>query len=147
MQFKSWGQFGTALSFTGSLMMGNYAEEASDVSAQRMRWNANNARAVAAREYEEAELGKELMLSRAKAIAGASGGGVSDPTVVRIMANIEAEGEMQALNRLWTGEVEYSDNMYQASVLESEGAAAKTAGWFSAFDTLLTGFGAYKKIV
>jgi len=146
MQFDSWQKFGTTLSATSSLMMGYYDEDEGDSVAERLRWNATNARAVAAREYEELELKKVLVLSRARAVAGASGGGVSDPTVVKILANIETEGELQALNRLWTGEIEYSDFMYQAAVAKSEGGAAKTAGWFSAFDTLLTGFGGYKKV-
>lgn len=45
-----------------------------------------------------------LVASRARALAAASGGGVSDPTVTNILAGIDSEAEYRVLTALYRGE-------------------------------------------
>lgn len=70
--------------------------------------------------------------SRALAVAGASGGGVSDSQVTNILADIETEGEMNALNSLWAGDQEARALRMRAHAQRVTGQAMRAAGGASA---------------
>jgi hypothetical protein len=72
-----------------------------------------------------------LLQSRALAVAAASGGGVDDPTVSKLLADIGAAGEMNALGTLWEGsEI--------GAGLEREGRARRNEGRARAVSTILS---------
>lgn len=65
---------------------------------------ASLARATSQRDAIEEQRQGRLARSRAKAVAAASGAGVSDPTVIDRFADLEAEGAYGAASRLFEGE-------------------------------------------
>lgn len=80
-----------------------------------------------------------LLASRAQAVAGASGAGASDPQITDILSDIEAEGEINALNQLFTGDNRAKDLRYQADVARRTGTAqqiaSNTQGFARAFSS------------
>src|SRR5690606_2029963 len=77
--------------------------------------------------------------SRARAVAAASGAGVSDPTVVNELTDIETQGEMNALNAMYAGNTAARSFRYGAAVARNEARAAETAGYLDAASTTLDG--------
>jgi hypothetical protein len=94
---------GTILSGIGaiqSLRGGNAQASAINASAVQA---AGQERARAQRVAAEQRRQATLVSSRARAVAGASGGGVTDPTVTNITAELAGEGEYRALSALYEG--------------------------------------------
>ena len=81
----------------------------------------------------------ENIQSRALALAAASGAGVTNPTVLNIMADIQAEGEYRSLTQIFTGEDEARGMEAQAKSLRNTGVALARAGDFTAASTILSG--------
>lgn len=81
----------------------------------------------------------ENIQSRALALAAASGGGVTNPTVLNILADIEAEGEYRSLTQLYTGEDEARGMEAQAVSLRRTGRAKEKIGNLKSVGTILTG--------
>lgn len=95
---------GTILSGIGaiqSLRGGNAQAKAINASAIQ---SAGQERAKAQRASQEQRRQAALVSSRARAVAGASGGGVTDPTVVDITSELAGEGERRALTAMYEGE-------------------------------------------
>jgi hypothetical protein len=111
---------------------------------------ANDQRAQAQRVAIEERRRGTLAQSRALAVAGASGAGASDPTVVDLTSNLAGEGEYNALTALYNGESravvienDSTANSWEADVqaasLRAQGRAAKTAGIVGGIGTALKG--------
>lgn len=81
----------------------------------------------------------QQLMSRARAVAGASGAGVSDPTVSNILTDIETQGEMNALNAMFEGRTAARGYRQGATMARNEARAAGTAGYFGAASTALKG--------
>lgn len=81
----------------------------------------------------------KILRSRALAVAGASGAGVSDPTVVNILGDIDAEGEVRALNALYEGDYLAQGLRSGAKSRRAMGSALRTAGNLNATATLAGG--------
>src|SRR5690606_1168127 len=75
---------------------GRAAEQAAIFEARQMRTQAGQEQAVSQRAAEERMREAGLLMSRAQAVAAASGGGALDPTVLRIIGGLAAEGELAA---------------------------------------------------
>jgi hypothetical protein len=102
----------------------------------------NDANAAAAESQRAAIIERrraQHVMSRARAVAGASGAGVSDPTVTNILTDIETQGEMNALNALFEGHTAARANRQGAAMARNEARAAGTAGYFGAASTALSG--------
>lgn len=56
------------------------------------------------------------------------GGNLADESVVNVLAEIEAQGEMNALTRMWEGEVEAQSDEVSAVIARNQGRAAGGAG-------------------
>jgi len=100
----------------------------------------NRSMAATTREIAEEERDKEFMYSRALAVAAASGGGVGDPGVVKLLADLNAEGEYRVMSKLWSGLNEAQGLIFRAEEAKSEGDAAFTAGIFNAFTAAGTAY-------
>lgn len=94
---------------------------------------------------EESRLGR-LRASRALAVAAASGGGASDPTVVNLIAKIAGESHYRAMADLYAGNDQARSMRNQAAMTryggemaEAEGKQAARASRFAATATALTG--------
>ena len=64
---------------------------------------ANTTLADSQRQAMEASRNKDMMLSKARAAAGASGGGVTDTSVINTMAGIEQMGDFQKAMMVFGG--------------------------------------------
>lgn len=92
----------------------------------------NRSMAATTREVAEEESNKEFMYSRALAVAAASGGGVGDPGMVKLLGDLNAEGEYRVMSKLWAGLNEAQGLIFRADEAKKEGDAAITAGIFNA---------------
>lgn len=130
---------GTALSTIGQVGGGIMAQRSADSAARQYRQNANAARVTSQYQAAEERRQARYATSRGAAVAAASGGGVSDPTVVNTLADIEAEGEYRALMALYNGEQEARGLERAAQAKSREGTAALFAGVAGGGSTLLSG--------
>lgn len=144
---------GIGASIFGSLAEGDAAEEwgrmrqqAAQVEAAQMETAAGQAQAVAQRNADEEHRKADLVMSRALAVAAASGGGASDPTVTNIISRIAGEGTYRGMMALYAGEEEARDmrnraraTRYSGEVSRYEGEQMKRASKLSAIKTAITG--------
>lgn len=129
----------TALSVYSSIQQGKAQQQQANLLAAQKEKDANQANVEAQAEAANERRKAKLVRSRALAVAGASGAGVDDPTVNKILTGIETEGEMNALSSLYSGEYLASSLRSGADATRSSGAAAKNAGYMSAASTALSG--------
>lgn len=121
---------------------------------QQGRIDAANMRLEAARDENEATLAEalaqqqaaqerrraKLLRSRALAVAGASGAGMSgDPTVDKILSDIESEGELRALTSLWEGDYLADALRTGAEVKRRTAVAHKAAATMNAIGSMAGG--------
>lgn len=112
----------------GAQQAGAGAQQAANYAAAQMDYNAGQEQASAQRTAEEARRQARLNVSRALAVAGASGGSAMDPTVLNIMANLNAEGQLQSLSAMYEGDSRANAMRRQAEATRYEGAAQAYAG-------------------
>lgn len=144
---------GTVFSAMGQMRAGDAAMEAGrrkqmglESQAAQLEVNAGQQVAVAQRAAEDDQRMARLAGSRALALAAASGGGASDPTIMNLMAKLAGEGTYRAMANLYSGK-EKARGMtdqarmarYSGDVAMSDAAAAKSASRLSAFSTVLNG--------
>lgn len=98
---------------------------AAEFSAKQMDENAQVALAAAQQSANEERRMSAVLQSRALAVAGASGAGVSDPTILRIVGSIAEEGELAARTRLYEGTEAARSLRIQAEVARYEGRMAR----------------------
>jgi hypothetical protein len=123
---------GTLLSAFGDYSSAN--EQARTLDAQRyfdilngenrakaLNYAATTAMAGAQRQAMDSVTDKKLALSKAQALAAASGGGATDTTVTNIMGEIEKQGEYNKAVALFAGETEMNRLNYEAQSALIEG--------------------------
>lgn len=131
----------TVLSAGGAYAQGVQAKKTADYEAAQMDVNAGQDRAMAQRQAIENRREARLADSRLQAVAAASGGGASDPTVIKLSQDINAEGEYNALSSLYSGEESARQLEGSADLRRYEGKNAKRAGTIKAISTVLAGAG------
>ncbi len=134
-------QLALAAKVYSSIRAGNEAKKSGDIEARELRKRANARRAAGHREAAEEQRNAELAYSRALSIAAASGGGVSDPGVVKLFADLQAEGDFRVLSRLFVSEDEAQGIEYRSEVAQREGKARRRLGQFGAAATFAETFG------
>lgn len=119
---------GTAFDVMGQLQSGRMARiagERQQVAAEFSAWarehQAGQVIAIAQRQAMEEQRQGEMQASRALAVAAASGGGVSDPTIMNLLANIKGEAVYRANVALYEGEA-------RARQLRLEALAGRATG-------------------
>lgn len=130
---------GTALQGYGQLRAGRKAKEAADFEASQLEQKAGQTLATSQRAALEEERQGRLQQSRALAIAAASGGGASDPTVVNLMGNLAAETNYRKMVALYEGKTEAEQLRTQADITRAGGREAKKASQIQALGTILSG--------
>lgn len=78
--------------------------EASEFEAQQLDQMAGQERAASQHRAQEERRRSDILQSRARAVAAASGGGASDPTVVDIISDLAGEGEYLAATHIFEGQ-------------------------------------------
>ena len=126
---------GTAFDFLGQNLAGRMAR----IEGQRKRVEAQFAQrqaeedatavlASAQRDMLEERRKAEYLSSRALAVAAASGGGAADPTVARLISDIQGEGALRAAIALYEGESRARKLRIQGKTMGIEGEAARVTG-------------------
>lgn len=132
---------GTVLSMIGQIQAGNAANKAAKLEADQMDVNAGQQRAVAQRQAINDRHAGRLAESSLQARAAASGGGASDPTVVGLAENIDAQSEYNALTSLYSGEEKARGLEGEAEMRRYEGRQAKKAATIGAISSVLSSAG------
>lgn len=143
-QLKEYGPrvasaFGTVLSAKGRYDMGSNADKAMRYRAKQLEQNAGQEEAAASMAAQEEQRKSALISSRAIAVAAASGGGTLDPTVLKILQGIEAEGDLASATQMYNGRERARGLRDQAKADRFEGKLYRAAGRKKALGTILTG--------
>ena len=101
---------------------------AAQFEAEQMEQVAGQSIAASQRDAAEEKRRADLVASRALALAAASGGGASDPTIVRIIANLKGEGSYRSAVALYRGEEQARRYRMGAKAKRFEGAMAEDSG-------------------
>ena len=135
----------TLASAAATVYGGIQAKKAGDDQARQLERQANERRAISQREAIEKRRRAEIAVGRARAVAAASGATVDDPTVTRLIGDLEAEGEFQALSALWSGRREAQNLEEAARRAKNEGKAALIGSGFKAAATSFQGVATMRK--
>lgn len=101
---------------------------AAEFQAKQLDQQAGQSMATGQRQSAEQLRQAKLAQSRAIALAAASGAGASDPTVVRLMGEIGAEGAYRAGVAMYQGEEQARQLRLKAAAARYEGEAALVSG-------------------
>lgn len=107
--------------------------------AEERREDANATAAESQRQAIVERRRAQQFMSRARAVAGASGAGSTDPSVTNILTGIETQGEVNALNAMYSGNSAARGYRRGARIADSEARAASTGGYLSSAATALGG--------
>jgi len=130
---------GSVLGAAGSVIGGIQAQQQADYQAKVQRRQAEEARAASQREAIRRAREARYVLSRQQAIAAASGGSATDPTVLDLMGDVAGEGEYQKAAALYEGNARGSSLEAQAALNRMAGRQAMLGGFVNAGTTLLSG--------
>lgn len=121
-----------------SRVAGRRQNVASQFEAEQLEQQAGQSVAAAQRDAKEEKRRADLAASRAIALAAASGGGASDATVVKIIADLKGEGAYRSAVALYRGEENARRLRMAAKGKRYEGAVAEEGGQLkgSSYDTM-----------
>jgi hypothetical protein len=129
----------TALTVGAAYAQSNAQEAVLEQQAQAREEEANVAAAESQRQAIVERRRAQQLMSRARAVAGASGAGVSDPTVANIITDIATEGEYAALSALASGNAMARGYRIGARSARNEASATRTGGYMGMASTALRG--------
>lgn len=132
---------GTIMQANAEKKAGNAANKQAKFQATQMEQQAGQERAGAQRQSIEARRKANLAISRATALAAASGAGATDPTVMDVIGGLVSEGELAAGTARYQGEEKARGMETQASATRYEGKLAKQASRMKARATIIQGIG------
>lgn len=139
------GLAGTALSAVGAIASGNAQSAGLKAQAAAAERQASEERAASQREAMVRAKEARLMMSRQQAVAAASGGGATDPTVLDIMGDTAQQGEFNTQSALYEGEARGRGLEDQAAISRMQARQAKLAGFIGAGSTMLSGVSEFSK--
>lgn len=129
-----------------SIMSANAQSSAAETQSQLAERQALETKSVAQRQAAEESRKAELAKSRLMAVAGASGSGASDPTVMGLMEGIDQEGRYNSAMAMNEGERRAQSTTYQAALDRWSASANSRIAKIGAAGTLIGGtMGAYGK--
>lgn len=141
------GALGAAVSAVGSIAGGNAANKQAKQQSRILEQQAMEEKAAAYREAQRKRKEASVLESRQVAAAAVSGGGVNDPGVLDIIGDTAAEGEVQAQELKYAGDVRANDLSNQAASVRYTGKQEKTAGLIKGVSTIATtGASLYNKL-
>lgn len=112
---------GNAIGAVSHSRFGQQARESADFQAAQLRQNAGEAQASSQRAAFDIDRQTQIVNSHALAVAAASGGGASDPTVVNLIARNAGEGAYRKAVALYQGDERARLMNLQATAKEYEG--------------------------
>ena len=123
----------------GTIYEGNVAQQNANFEAKQLKEQANREVGLAGERAAKVARDAKLANSRNLAVAAASGAGAADPTVLKIMGDVEAQGVHNSLTEMYKGFSRKADLLTEANVRKIGGANAKTGSFIGAAGTLLDG--------
>jgi hypothetical protein len=132
------GGVSTLVSTAGAIQQGQAEREAAEYNAEVMRQGAQASRDKA--EYDETIHRERIrrLLSSQRAEYGASGVDMAGSPLL-VLEDTAAQGELDARAIRYGGEVEARQKLSQAEIYEQQGKSAKTASYYKAGSSLLSG--------
>lgn len=130
---------GTALGAMGAIRQGQQQKLSAEYEALQMRKNAKQAEAAGHHAALEKRRQYDILQSRALAVAGASGAGALDPTVLNMIAGLNAEGERAFGTELYNARSDSNAMTAQANATEYQGQQSERAGYIRGAATALSG--------
>jgi hypothetical protein len=109
---------------------GKQAEKVGEWQAAQAKQAAGQERASSQRQAENERRAGRLAVSTAKARAAGSGGGASDPDVLKIYGDLSSEAEYNAQSALFEGEESARALEMQGGAAAYEGSASSEASKF-----------------
>jgi len=129
---------GTVLTYYGQQQAGKVAEQNAAFKAAQLKRAAGLKKAESQRSALEIERQGKLQQSRALAVAAASGGGASDPTIVDHMARLAGETNYRKMVALYEGEDAANQLNLQAEITKREGKQQRQAANIASIGTALS---------
>ena len=129
----------TALSVAGAVREGQVAKQQAQIQARELREDANARQAESQREAIRRRRQGVFAASRARAVAAASGGGVSDTTAQLLIDRIDTQTDLNVLNALYEGDTTARGLREGARRTEREGRASARAGKYRGFANAISG--------
>lgn len=130
---------GTMLSAFGENNAGKGSERLAKYQAKQLEQNAKQSVAEGTVAAQDEQRKSALIASRAIAVAAASGAGALDPTVVKILQGISAEGTLASATQMYNANEQARGQLDQAKGARYSGKQAAKAGRTKMLNTLLTG--------
>lgn len=142
-------------------LAGQRQQQSDKFQADQMEVQAGQELAASQRAAQEQRRQAAFVASRAVAVAGASGGGVTDPTVANLIGDIQGEGAYRSALKIYQGEdnarqlrmgadaktfegsVAVENAGYQADAYRTRGQTGMLSAVGSAFGTGASLFGKY----
>lgn len=131
---------GTAAA-VGTVAAGRQAVGAAKNEQSQLNRMAEERMAIASRNKAAANLKTRQTLSRVQAVAAASGGTATDPTVLQIMAGIDKAGALEAAEAWRQGAEEGAMLRYRGKVGVSAAKANRSLSYLNASRQFLSGTG------
>ncbi len=119
---------GSAMSSAAARKAGKAGQQAKEYEATQYERQAVSSIASAQRNMLDERRRKELVISRAQALAAFGGGGVHDVTVQNIIADIDNEGSYREAVALYQGEEESRKLNEAARLARIEGRVIRKGG-------------------
>jgi len=126
---------GSAISAVGAVQAGNARNAAAQFEAKQLEQQGKAEQAAASIKARNEAEQKRLVMSRARAVGAASGGGQD----LGLLGSIEEEGTYRQLAAIWEGDEAAKGRKAQAAASRLEGKSYKTAGWVDGAKTILAG--------
>jgi hypothetical protein len=128
-----------AVSAIGAIQQGKAAKAAADYNATISIQNAQIARADAAAMAGQQDRENYLRLGAIRAAQGKSGGEVGEGSVLDVLGDTAAQGELEKQNIIYQGEQRARGFTNTATLDTFSGKQAQTAGYMKAGSELLSG--------
>lgn len=130
---------GSMLAAGGNIYGGREEKKNADEEAAQLRQRAGSRRAESQRMAAEERRATRFAKSRAQAVLASQGANMGDPSLVNYFGDLEAEGEYNALSRLYEGNEEALGLEAAATTRRREGRAARTAGYLKGLTSAMYG--------
>lgn len=130
------GTIGSLLTAGGTVYGGIQEQKAADFEAKQMKKQGDEEFAVSQQKAAQAKREKELALSRVRATAAASGGGVDDASITSIMEGIQEQGDYNSMVEMYKGRSARNKLYGSAASRKAEGRSALTASFIKGAGSL-----------
>lgn len=130
---------GAIFSAVSAISQGNAAKAAGDYNAQIAEQNAAIARQQAEAQARQQDRENYLRLGAIKAAQGHAGGEAGAGSVLDVLGDVAAQGELEKQDILYRGELAARGYMNTAALDRYSGAQAQSASYLKAGSELLSG--------